>query len=431
MVGIGLAAIAIAPAVVAFWIWAVRNAERFFLFGVLGAMILAPIVLASPGGARVSAADVLLLVGLAGWLIGAAVGALPAPWVIANPLLAPTVCFVAVNVVSLAWSSDPSASLETIIQLAEIVLVIPLAFASIPKDLRTIRAGLLLFVALASVLAIITIALSIQQLAHGDIRAPQLGYGINKNAAGSYLAAGVVLAFAFMLRPGTELVMKRCLLVIFGIDAVATLLTFSRGSIIGAAIAIVVVSIALKRRRLVTIVAVLSTAVAFVAVFGIDPGADLSQRGSYTSRSVRVYSFDHAIDKIEAHPLLGTGTGTYSDYIPEIDITLPDPNNMLLLTWAELGIAGIAALLFLFIRYVLLWTALVRRLTGDAAVLGTGAAAVALSLFTHFQVDVTWTRGTTSLAFAALGIMLAVLRIATSQPESATRAPVPLRRWTE
>jgi hypothetical protein len=110
----------------------------------------------------------------------------------------------------------------------------------------------------------------------------------------------------------------------------------------------------------------------------------------------------------------------------EAGFILPDPNNMFLLTLGELGIVGLLALLFLLFRYGRLLIAS-GKLPEDAAVPAVAAGCVTLSLLVHFQVDVTWTRGTTSLAFAMMGVMIAVQRIAAqttaAEDPEAGRAP--------
>jgi O-antigen ligase len=145
---------------------------------------------------------------------------------------------------------------------------------------------------------------------------------------------------------------------------------------------------------------------------------ELDQTGAYDSSVVRTYSFSNAVRKIKARPVLGTGGGTYTDYIPQLKIGLGDPNNMFLLTWAELGIAGIAAIIFLLYRFGELFLR-VARLPLEARIPGVAAGGVAISLIVHFQVDVTWSRGTTSLAFAMMGVMLAAQRLAPTAEQDA------------
>src|SRR5262249_30788049 len=130
---------------------------------------------------------------------------------------------------------------------------------------------------------------------------------------------------------------------------------------------------------------------------------------SYTSDDVRVYAFHRAVHRIADHPIVGTGAGTYVDFIPQIQVGIADPDNMFLLTWAELGILGVIALVGLLVSYVRVWVQ-APRWPPEESTLGVACGAVACAFFVHFQFDVTWTRGTTSMAFAALGLLVAVQR---------------------
>ena len=68
--------------------WALADLERFVLVGVLCAMTM-PHVLLAPGGARVAAADVLLVLAFAAELVRRLLGAAPGLRLAYNRLLAP------------------------------------------------------------------------------------------------------------------------------------------------------------------------------------------------------------------------------------------------------------------------------------------------------------------------------------------------------
>ncbi|MDX6689264.1 MAG: O-Antigen ligase [Solirubrobacteraceae bacterium] len=383
------------------WLWAITDLQRFVLFAVLGAMVL-PEALLHPGGTQVALADVLLIVALAAWLIVRAAGADTSTRLPRSGLLVACLLFVGVNVESLAWSDDPRATIQFAIQLFEIVVVFTLVFATLPRSLDVIQRGLAVFVAVTCVLAGVYMAGAADQIPGAP----------GKNTIGSFVAAGLVMAYALMLsKRGIGL--QRMLLLAVVIDVAGLIDTASRGSVIGAVTALVVMSLLLRRHRLMTVGIVVVMGVGFLAIHGTDTRDkfDRNIKGSYNTSTVRVYSFRDAKRKIRQEPFLGSGAGTYTDYIPELEITLPDPNNMFLLTWAEVGIGGLLALLFLLWRYTRLMFA-VRNLPEREAAIAVGAGCVALSLLVHFQFDVTWTRGTTSLAFATMGLMLAVQRLA-------------------
>ena len=60
--------IAAAPALAALLLWAILDLENFVLFAVLGTIVF-PASLAKPFGTNVDAADILLAVALAAWLV--------------------------------------------------------------------------------------------------------------------------------------------------------------------------------------------------------------------------------------------------------------------------------------------------------------------------------------------------------------------------
>lgn len=418
--------LAFVPVLLAAGMWAVKDVQRFVLFGVLSAMII-PEAIIRPGGTQVAAADLLLLVALGVWLFTGSVGTGAHLWISGNRLLLPTLLFVAVNAESILWSVRPNDTVRFSIQLLEIAVVIPLVFASVPKSVDVIRQGFMLFIGITCLLAALYVPYS------GAFATAYLPEGLNKNTVGSFLAAGLVLAYALWLgerRPHMRIRLGLATL----LELVGLLATYSRGAIIGGIVAMIAVSMLLRRHRMITFAIAASAATLFVAINGLDSGADLSIEGSYDSSVVRVYSYANAVDKIQEKPLLGSGGGTYLDYIPELGITLPDPNNMVLLTLAELGIVGLLALLFLFWRLgQLLFQA--RHLPDGSAFLAVGAGCAAISMFVHFQFDVTWTRGTASLAFAMMGLVIAIQRLSAagvrqpaSRPEAdpalVARAPV-------
>jgi hypothetical protein len=378
--------IAAAPGALAIVIWTFVDLQRFVLFAVLLAMNL-PSALVRPAGTQVALADLLLLAALFAWLVSGAAGVARGPWLKGNRLLGPAVLFVALNAASLLWSSRPRDTVVFTIQLIEIVLIFPLVFASLPRSIDVIRHAMLAFIALTSGMAFVAIEIFLKGAATGALGETGLPFDLNKNVIGSYLAAGLVMAYALgMVERGGRL--RRVLQIAALVEIAGVFATLSRGSVIGAIVAVLALSLLLRRNRVLTVGLMVVVAVGYVATNGISSHYDVYISGSYDSGEVRVYAFQGAIKKFQERPLLGTGGGTYRDTLPQLDdgFILPDPNNMFLLTLGELP--------------------------EPAAVPAVAAGCVTLSLFAHFQVDVTWTRGTTSLAFAMMGLMIAAQRLA-------------------
>ena len=72
-----------------------------------------------------------------------------------------------------------------------------------------------------------------------------------------------------------------------------------------------------------------------------------------------------------------------------------------------------------------------RELPRDEAALAVGAGGVALSLIVHYQVDISWVRGETTLEFAMIGLMLAINRIARESAAADTPGEVESAQMAE
>jgi O-antigen ligase len=413
--------VAALPAAVALGAWAVLDLQRF-VYILIPASMISPAALASPGGAIVALADVLTVVAVGAWVVVAAVRRRPDPWVRSNPLVVPSVIFVGWNAASLAWSITPSETVKLTIQLTEIVLITTLLFASVPERAAVIRAGFATFVTAAFVLSVITLITSARNLG-SDLEALELPGGLNKNVVGSFIGVGV--AMLYVLRFEDRQISRRWTVTAVGaVMFLALIATFSRGSVLGVLVAILVGSAVLRKGRLPTTCVVAAIAAAYLIVIGPDSRVNPNESGSYDSSIVRVETFRDARERIASRPLLGEGAGTYDVYIPELEIGLRDPNNMFLLTWCELGIIGLSLLLWLLARAGAT-LARARRLGHAERHLAVAAGCGAISLLVHFQVDVTWTRGTASLAFALLGAMSALMRISAVERPAIADMPRP------
>jgi O-antigen ligase len=411
--------IAALPALAAILLWAIVDLSGFVLFGVLGAVIL-PASIVQPGGTNVAAADVLLLIALAAWLVTNTLRVSPDPWLHGNRMLPPAVLFIAANAASIGWSVSPRTTVTFVMQLIWLIVIFPVAFATLAVSIAKIRQSLMFLVGLTCVMAVTAAVVFGFHASSGDLQGTYLP-GLHKNALGSFVAAGLVIAYAFALSEPKR-VLRGVLIFAALVELAGLVASDSRGAMLGALTAITVVSLLMRRRRVLTVVTVTAIAVAFVLTIGLQAAHHADVSGAYDSSVVRQYSFADAIKQIEARPLLGTGGGTYADYIPQLSIGLLDPDNMFLLTWAEIGFLGLAALLFLLLRFGQLCLA-VRRLPDSAAVPALAAGGVTLSQFVHSQVDITWTRGTSSLAFAMIGLMLALTRLSENAGPSPMGVP--------
>ena len=390
--------------------WALADLEGFVLLPLLAAMIF-PQPLVRPGGALVAAADVLLLVALVAWLCRYAAGSNERPLLGGNPVLVPSLLYAGVTAASLAWTSRTGATTKSVVQTAEIVVVLPLVFASLPRSIDRLRTALSRFIGITVALSLLEFAYALPRLASGRFEAQSLQW-LNKTAAGSFLGVGLVLAFAYSLDRTRSPRSRRLYAFATLAEILGLLATVSRGAIAGALCGTLVVSLVMRRSRVRTLLLVALASVAFVIGVQAQLDARIAEAGSgaFSTNTVRLLSYADGVQKIKEHPVLGTGAGTYWDSISRLNIGLADPNNLFLLTWAELGLAGMAALLFLLWRYGRL-VAAARRLPEHARIVTLAAGGAAFSMFVHFQVDSTWTRGTASICFAMVGLVVAGRRL--------------------
>ena len=117
--------------------------------------------------------------------------------------------------------------------LIEIVVVFPLVFASLPRSIDPIRQAMLAFIALTTVMAVIAIGIFLSGAARGGLGQTGLPFDLNKNGIGSFLAAGLVMAYALGVAQRRDR-LKRVLQVAVLVEFAGVFATLSRGSIIGA-----------------------------------------------------------------------------------------------------------------------------------------------------------------------------------------------------
>jgi O-antigen ligase len=403
------------PGAAALGLWALLDLENFLLFAVLGATIF-PASLGHVGGSNIAAVDVLLVVAIVAWIITNSLRRAPDPAVRGNPLVLPALLFTLWNTVSIAWSIHASKTLAFSIQLAELTIVFPLAFATLPSSLDRLRRALFWLIGLTCVLAIWALA----AVAHNPSvkTAAEFLPGYNKNALGAFLATGLVLAYALFIgarRSGQ----RKLLLLSMVITAGGLTASNSRGAMVGAGAGLLAVGLLLNYRKYLAIVLAAALGVGYFTVAQPAHNALAGKSGGYDSSTVRHWAWIDGWHKVKANPWFGTGGRTYVDTLPQVDnLVIVDPDNLLLLTWAELGIPGVLLIGYLVFAFLaLLWR--LRRLPREIAALAVGAGGVAIAALVHFQVDVSWSRGETTVEFVMMGVMLAVARLAAQEQVAA------------
>jgi len=129
-------------------------------------------------------------------------------------------------------------------------------------------------------------------------------------------------------------------------------------------------------------------------------------RLSSVSNNGRFAHWKVAIDAFDAHPLIGTGAGTYQNLWAQhrpLDFTVINAHSLYVQVLAELGIVG---LLLLLVPLVLILVAVaegMRRARGDDRAVAAAFLALSLMWLIHTGVDWDWEMPAVTLWFFILG----------------------------
>lgn len=350
------------------------------------------------GGLLLGPSDALLLV-LAGlllldWALGHEQGPL------LGPLAVPAVAFVTWTAMSAAWAADPRAVLVETAQRAAFVLLGIAVVRCLPADGRTVRAALVGLVAGCAALGAATVVTGAMQGVWLHVYA----LGMHKNWLGFVLSFGLVALVA--LRVHGELAAGALWLTAGLAITLGLAMSGSRGGWIGALAGSVMVLV--LRRPGLAWPAVSAATVAIAVVLLVAPGATTERIDVSTvdsSAGMRLRTWSSGVDAIRERPLLGQGTGNFRAVVKDRG-TQVDPNNLLLLTWAETGILGLLALLWLVAAAVRLAVTTAIVATGTASLANTAGAAIVAAALAHAQVDMFWTRGVALATFMAMGLIV-------------------------
>jgi O-antigen ligase len=235
------------------------------------------------------------------------------------------------------------------------------------------------------------------------------------NVTSQFLQMALPFAAAYFLAAAPR---RRILyLALLLLSAAAMFATFSRGGWFGAAVglAIVVAATWWKRRAVGASTWALSALTAVGVILFIPAVAVILARGAQgdqLSAAYRLADWRTAFAMVRDHPLLGVGKGNYLDlahlYNP---LTLKYPvHNVYLLSWAEAGILGLAALVALVAGALrAAWREFQHGVGADAA-FGLAAFAAFAGIALRMFVSMSFVHPFVSLSFVALAAAAAAAR---------------------
>lgn len=261
-----------------------------------------------------------------------------------------------------------------------------------PATIRALLAGVLCGGVFLGVLALVERFASPRppDPFQGTLLFGPVGYA---NALGILVALTLVLAVGFLLEPA-EPGARLALVAAAGVSAAALLLTSSRGAWLATVVGLLALA-ALRARSRGRLAAWLVVLLAFCAVAALAaPSISMGDRPAY---------WRAAVADASAHPLVGSGAGSFDDYWlvhRPIAAYVQDAHSLYLETAAELGVVGLALLGCALL--VPLATAVARRREPLVPV----AAAAYVTFLVHAGLDWDWEMPATTLAGLACAAAL-------------------------
>jgi O-antigen ligase len=248
-----------------------------------------------------------------------------------------------------------------------------------------------------------TVVLGIFQIIAGP---KAFALGIHKNNMGQGMAAGLSLWMCTWF-DGAKGWWNKIVVPAIVIVTVALVFTLSRGAWFGAMCALVALALMYGRFQLLV-----RAAIVIVPLVGIMwnylPKSDQDyaasfDRQKYDNIEVRYSNFEQTLTLIKESPLIGHGISIRKQL---------DATNLLMVTLAEGGIAGFVLFVVTLGTYFAIVFRVGRNLSHSDPrfFLVAASSALMVSRLGHAQFDHYWVRGASTIAWASVGMVLAVER---------------------
>ncbi len=248
-----------------------------------------------------------------------------------------------------------------------------------------------------------TVVLGIFQIVAGP---KAFALGIHKNNMGQGMAAGLSLWMCTWF-DGAKGWWSKLVVPAIVIVTTALVFTLSRGAWFGAVCALV--SLALMYGRLQLLIRAALVIVPLVGImWNYLPKSDQDyaasfDRQKYDNIEVRYSNFEQTLTLIKESPFIGHGISIRKQL---------DATNLLMVTLAEGGIVGFVLFVVTLGTYFVIVFRVGRNLSHSDPrfFLVAASSAVMVSRLGHAQFDHYWVRGASTIAWASLGMVLAVER---------------------
>ncbi len=307
-----------------------------------------------------------------------------------GPLTVPVTVYLAV----LAWTSlrgeleqeDIKALVQTFVTCGVTVAV----FANMVPDAESLVQSFIW-------LPIFCLPIAVLEIATGSFNV----FGLHKNSIGGSLAAGVVI-LANLWYSQVNFSGKRYLIWLLLVLGGGLLISLSRGAWIGTIVGLTVSGLLWGRITLVFRTLMVAVPVLLVLWLLLPSEKREYATGFQADRwniKVRMKTQDNLLEIITKDPLTGVGIGLRK----QVDAT-----NFVLVTLAESGVIGFAAIIVVFGTIVRVGFRVCRSDTKRSLILcGSLAVGLLACKVGHGMVDHFWGRGNGTVVWASIGVLLA------------------------
>jgi hypothetical protein len=297
-----------------------------------------------------------------------------------NPLWIPICAYFFVCLFSTIANNDLRLALPSLLQMVLYVIICVVVFSVGIKEYSDIVPafyGLIVSMAFISMLVIVTTSSYV--------------LGLHKNLIGTEQMYAIVIGFELWLALALDRRKRKMTLILLIILVIGLVMSRSRGAWAGTFVGIVLILLIRRQFGMAMKAMLLLVPIIVVGWFLLpkearEAAADISTGSRFGSAATRLISVEYAYSIFQSSPIYGAGVGLRKIY---------DATNLIMLTLAETGIAGLVTFGGIFVVLLFMAWKAQRRLPKKDPAFSLLVIGIALMFgkATHGLVDHYWSRG--------------------------------------
>ncbi len=281
-----------------------------------------------------------------------------------------------------------------------------LIFANSDNRLSLVHRCFTFYLMATNVLSVFAVIAFLQ----GGTQASMYTLGLNKNFIGPVLGCGIIISLLYLMTDSRRGLRRSWLMLTLAMAGIGIVLSLSRGAWIATSVGFLFILLTTRNAKaLVISTLVLVPALALIwrnlPEEATTYATDISTK-SYQIRT-RIDSIGVAMEAFESSPVMGVGVGLRKTV---------EPHNVVLLTLAETGIAGLIGFLGMCAAgFYTFWIAAKwARGEPQAMQIVLIGSTILLVSIVHGMMDVYWRRGIGFMGWACVGMAVNIIRLGRS-----------------